>query len=102
MPAIDLRGIHFRSYSPQFDQNIEEGDYNPVGPGGADRTPGAIDLGIIKFRAWQMNDIASDTQNNSAVGGDSGGGVVGNPDPNGFGSIQPDGLIWPFDEILNV
>lgn len=57
MPVIDLKGIHFRVYSPEYDRELEDGEYEPVGPNDADRTPGAIDLGIIKFRAWEENDL---------------------------------------------
>lgn len=55
MPAVDLRGIHFRAYSPQFDDETEE--YDPVGPLTADTTPGAIDLSPVYFRAWEENGL---------------------------------------------
>lgn len=99
--AIDLKGIHFRAYSPQFDNDLADNEYDPHGPGDSSPVSGSIELGIIKFRAWQRNDLESDVDNNSEIGG-GGAGVTGNPDPNGFGSIQPDGLVWPFAEILNV
>lgn len=57
MAAIDLKGIHFRTYLPQYDGDINDGDYNPRGPGQTSRTTGAIDLGIIKIRAWEENNL---------------------------------------------
>jgi hypothetical protein len=53
--AVDLRGIRFRAYSPQFDDDTEE--YDPVGPGDADETPGAVDLSAITIRAWEENEL---------------------------------------------
>ena len=55
--AVDLRGIHFRAYLPQFDDDLEDGEYDPIGPGTADTTPGAVDLSCIAIRAWQLNDF---------------------------------------------
>lgn len=107
MPAIDLKGIHFRAYSPQFDRGLADDEYNPTGPGDVSPVSGAIELDIIKFRAWQRNDLDSDIENNGDInadneGGTGGGGSPGEIDPGGIGSIQPDGIIWPFAEILNV
>ena len=96
--AVDLRGIHFRAYLPQFDEDIEDGDYDPVGPGDASITNGAIDLSAIAWRDWEENGLGLDDDN---VGGDTGEGNDGTNDSS-IGSLQPDGLIWPFDEILNV
>lgn len=94
MALVDLRGIHFRAYLPQWDQNIEDGTYDPVSPGNADITPGGIDLSIIKFRAWQQNDLDSDIPS----GGDGGGATGDGSGPGGQGSSP---IIWPNSEILN-
>lgn len=93
MAAIDLAGIRFRAYLPQFENDIADGDYAPVGPGSASIGSG-IDLSAIKFRAWQQNDIASD----QASGGDGGGNTGSNP--GGVGNISGT-VIWPYDEILD-
>lgn|SRR5574338_138536 len=93
MAAIDLAGIRFRSYLPQFENDIADGNYAPVGPGNANIGNG-IDLSAIKFRAWQQNDIASD----QASGGD-GGGQTGEGSGSGGGTGAP--IFWPNDEILN-
>ena len=55
--AVDLRGIHYRAYLPQFDNELEDDAYNPAGPGDADTTNGAVDLSAIAFRAWEENDL---------------------------------------------
>jgi hypothetical protein len=100
--AIDLKGVHFRTYSPQFDQNLNDGEYNPHGPEDSNPISGTIELNIIKFRAWQQNDIASDTNNNSDINDGNGGDAVGQTPVGNIGSVQPDGKVWPFTEILNV
>lgn len=55
MASIDLKGIRFRAYLPQFEDDTEV--YEPVGPGTADQTDGAIDLSSIAFRAYEENEL---------------------------------------------
>ncbi len=62
--AVDLKGILFRVYSPQFDQDKPQfdqdqadGEYNPVGPSTADTTPGGVDLSCVMIRAWEENNL---------------------------------------------
>jgi hypothetical protein len=92
MPTVDLRGIHFRSYLPQFTQGGDD-DYDPIGPDDASITPGGVDLCIIKFRAWEDADLANDTEGGSAGAGSSGsigGGGTGSF-PGGSGGPGPGG-----------
>lgn len=58
MPDVDLKGILFRAYLPQFNDDTEE--YTPVGPGDADINNGGVDLSCVMFRAWQRNDFEQD------------------------------------------
>lgn len=51
MAAVDLRGIFFRAYFPDF--NTAEEDYNPLGPGDYSPPSGAVNLSAIKFRAFE-------------------------------------------------
>lgn len=52
--AIDLKGIRFRAYLPQLE---DDEVYDPAGPDDADQTDGAIDLSSIAFRAYEENDL---------------------------------------------
>jgi hypothetical protein len=57
MAIVDLRGIHYRSYVPQWNEGAGDEEYDPTTPGDADITPGGVDLGIIKYRAWEENEL---------------------------------------------
>lgn len=52
--AIDLKGIRFRAYLPQLE---DDEIYDPAGADDADQTDGAIDLSSIAFRAYEENDL---------------------------------------------
>lgn len=52
--AIDLKGIRFRAYLPQLE---DDEVYDPAGPDNADQTDGAIDLSPITFRSYEENDL---------------------------------------------
>lgn len=92
MSLIDLSDIHFRAYLPQWDRDLGDNEYTPVGPGDANVASG-VDLSAIKFRAWQRNDLTSD----QTSGGD-GGGSVG--DGSGPGGDSGGPIIWPNDELI--
>jgi hypothetical protein len=55
MPDVDLKGILFRAYSPQFDDDTEV--YDPVGPQDANINEGGVDLSCVMIRAWEENDL---------------------------------------------
>jgi len=55
MADIDLTGVFFRAYYPGLE--IEDEEYTPLGPGDYPDHDGAVDLGVIKFRAWEENDL---------------------------------------------
>jgi hypothetical protein len=48
--SVDLRGIFFRSFYPDLD---DEEEYNPLGPGDISSPDGSVNLSGIKFRAFE-------------------------------------------------
>lgn len=57
MPDVDLRGIFFRAWSLEFEDDDDSG---ALGPDGYDTQDGAVNLSCIKFRAWEENDFEDD------------------------------------------
>lgn len=54
MPAVDLRGILFRAFFPDIDEDTEV--YDPIGPDDYTPTDGALHLSGIKFRSYSEDE----------------------------------------------